>query len=95
MRRSESPGNPIELHRLASGMLICVTLSDSMLNVFQLMTAFWLVWLTTTYAVPWPCTDAEPATTDAPLGPADAEMVVAGKIAEVMRTWSPAVHPPP
>jgi hypothetical protein len=44
-----------------------------MLNVFQLMTVFWLDWLMVTALLPWPWMVAEPPTTVPPLGPAKAK----------------------
>jgi hypothetical protein len=43
-----------------------------MLNVFQLMTALLVDWLTITAGPPWPWMVAAPPTTDAPSGPAAA-----------------------
>jgi hypothetical protein len=40
------------------------------LNVFQLMTALLVDWLTITAGPPWPWMVAAPPTTDAPSGPA-------------------------
>ena len=43
-----------------------------MLNVFQLMIALLVDWLTITAGPPWPWMVAAPPTTDAPSGPAEA-----------------------
>ena len=56
-----------------------------MLNVCQLMIAFWLNWLTVTLALPGFCTLAAPPTTVAPFGPATAAPIQIGVSAAVVR----------
>jgi hypothetical protein len=47
-----------------------------MLNVFQLMTALLVDWLTITAGPPWPWMVAAPPTTDPPSGPAVAGLAL-------------------
>src|SRR4051812_21571207 len=57
-----------------------------MLNVFQLITAFGVIWLMTTEPVPWPETVAAPLTTFAPSGPAMPDEPSASSADVVKRT---------
>ena len=55
-----------------------------MLNVFQLMTALLLAWLTITAGVPAPWMVAEPPTTVPPSGPAAAGLAPSASSAQVI-----------
>jgi hypothetical protein len=59
------------------------------LNVFQLMIALGVDWLTITAGPPWPWMVAAPPTTDAPSGPAVAGPVLSASkvVIAIIRHW--------
>src|SRR5260370_40399059 len=74
--RNDGPCPPItrlSAIELLFGWLKVVVSPLKILNVAQLMIAFWLDWLMVTEAEPWPWMVAVPPTTVPPLGPAIAK----------------------
>src|ERR1041385_1182320 len=87
----EGPKPPItrlSATALAFGCTKVVVSPGPMLNVFQLMIARWVVWLTLTLGLPTPVNVADPPTTCGPSGPPAAGSDPSVKSAvEVSRMW--------
>ena len=99
LRGAEPAGDAVEHDRDAFGWMNCVVSPAPMLNVFQLMIALWLDWLTVTLAVPGPWTSAAPPTTVRAVrvrrragasASGSSAVVVSRRVAEARRHRSPS-----